>query len=154
MRLNAAILWRSRSLKIVADSTAHAETAEASSATKASTFSRMALEGARRPVQGPTAMLGDNQATHRLVTKEGSTSKSRHFERATIFVKYAIMRLMVACYLVGTQFCIADILTKATDEATFLRMRAIMRNKPVPVSATVAGKADRLVRYLVNALSR
>ena len=39
------------------------------------------------------------------------------------------MRLMAVCYLVSTYFCIADVFTKATDEATFLRMRAVLRNE-------------------------
>ena len=72
----------------------------------------MSLEGIKRPescVMGSTAVPGDNKAMHELVTKEGSSSRSRHFERATIFVKYAVQRLMVTCYLVDTKLMIADI---------------------------------------------
>jgi hypothetical protein len=152
--MNAVVLWRSRSLKVVTDSTAHAETAEASSAMKSTSFLRMMFDGVKRPVQGPTAMLGDNLASYRLVSKEGTTSRSRHFERCTIMVKYAVLRLIVACHHVSTHCCVADILTKATDEATFLRMRSVMRNAPMPGRASVVDKADRIVRYLVNALSR
>ena len=75
--------------------------------------------------------MGDNRATDILVTKEGATSRSRHFELATIFVKYMVMRLVVVCKLVATQFMIADIFTKATDEDTFLRMRHELRNEPI-----------------------
>ena len=128
-RCNGAILWSSRQLKIVADSSAHAETAEGSRATKAVMFLRMALEGIGRPVTGPTHILGDNAAMHDLVVKEGSSSRSRHFERATIFIKYAVIRLIVVCLLVGTKFMSADVLTKATDEATFKTMRSILRNQ-------------------------
>ena len=128
-RCNGAVLWSSRQLKIVADSSAHAETAEGSRATKAVMFLRMALEGIGRPVTGPTHILGDNSAMHDLVIKEGSSSRSRHFERATIFIKYAVVRLIVVCVLVGTKFMSADVLTKATDEATFKTMRSILRNQ-------------------------
>ena len=69
-------------------------------------------------------------------------------------VKYAVLLLIGACHHVSTLCCVADILTKATDEATFLRMRSIMRNAPTPGRANVVDKADRTVRYLVNALSR
>ena len=43
MRMNGALLWSSKILKIVADSTAHAETAEASRSVKSGTFVRMVM---------------------------------------------------------------------------------------------------------------
>jgi hypothetical protein len=56
-----------------------------------------------------------------LVTKEGASSRTRHFERATVLIKYAVLQLIVAVYLIGTKFMCADIFTKATDELTFKR---------------------------------
>ena len=132
MRTNGAIHWRARALKVITDSTAHAETAEQSSLTKSSTYFRMVLSGIKRAVTGPTAQLTDNSASFDLVSKEGTSSKSRHFERAIILVKYAIMRLLVSCYLVSTKFMVADIFTKATDETTFQTMRGILRNTKSP----------------------
>ena len=129
-RCNAAIHWSSRQLKVVCDSSAHAETAEASRAVKSSQFLTMALSGVRRPVEGPHPMLGDSSAMHDLVTKEGASSRSRHFERATVLIKYAVLKLMVVCYLIGTKFMSADVFTKATDEWTFKTMRAVLRNEP------------------------
>ena len=133
MRTNAAIHWSSKALKVVADSSAHAETAESSRCVKSVTFTKMVLSGVRRPTVGPTTILGDNSAMHDMVVKEGSSSKSRHFERATIFVKYMVLRLMVACKLVSTAYMIADIFTKATDVDTFVRMRDSLRNIAEPV---------------------
>ena len=133
MRTNAAIQWSSKALKIVADSSAHAETAESSRCVKTLTFSKMVLSGAKRPTVGPTTVLGDNSAMHDMVVKEGSSSKSRHFERSTIFVKYMVLRMMVVCKLVSTAYMIADIFTKATDVDTFTRMRDSMRNIAEPV---------------------
>ena len=75
--------------------------------------------------------------------KEGSSKQSRHFERATVMVKFAVLRLFVACYLVSTQFMIADVFTKATDEVTFLAMRAVLRNEP---KDTLRMKAMRIAR--------
>ena len=129
MRANGPIIWRSRAMKAIPDSTMHAEMNEASAAIKSTTFVRMALGQVKRPVIGPTPILGDNAAMHDGATKEGTSSKTRHFERATILIKYAVMRLMAVCYLVSTYFCIADVFTKATDEATFFRMRAVLRNE-------------------------
>jgi hypothetical protein len=129
MRMNAAILWSSKAMKIViADSTCHAETAEMSKCSKSVMFVRMTSSGIGRPVMGPTLLLGDNRATDILVTKEGASSRSRHFELATIFVKYMVLRLVVMCQLVRTHFMIADIFTKATDESTFFRMKHELRN--------------------------
>ena len=90
----------------------------------------MALTGIKRPVHGPHPVLGDSSAMHDLVTKEGSSSRSRHFERATVLIKYAVLKLMAVCYLVGTKFMSADVFTKATDEWTFKTMRAVLRNEP------------------------
>ena len=95
----------------------------------AAQFVRMVLDAIDRPAVGPTTVIGDNSAMHELVTKEGSSSRSRHFERTTIFIKYAVMRLIVVCLLIGTKFMSADILTKATDETTFKTMRGVIRNQ-------------------------
>ena len=111
MRCNGAILWSAKTLKVVTDSTAHAETAEASRATKSAVFLRMGLEGIRRPAVGPTAILGDNSAMAELVNKEGASSRTRHFERATVLIKYAVLQLIVAVHLIGTKFMCADIFT-------------------------------------------
>ena len=115
-RTNAALHWSSSSLKVVADSTAHAETAEASRATKSVTFGRMLSEDAGRPTMGPTAMLGDNSASYQLIQKAGSSQLTRYFERATILVKYAIMELIVKPFLISTKWMSADVFTKAVDE--------------------------------------
>ena len=74
-------------------------------------------------MMGPTTMLGDNKASVELVNKEGASSKSRHFERATILVKYAVMRMIVVCKLIGTKFMAADIFTKGLPRDTFERHR-------------------------------
>jgi len=55
-------------------------------------FLRMVLDGIGRPVEGPTAILGDNSAMIELVSKEGASSRTRHFERATVLIKYAVLQ--------------------------------------------------------------
>ena len=103
------------------------------------------------PAVGPTTTLGDNKAMNEFVVKEGTSSKSRHFERSTIFVKYAVQKLMVVCKLVGTAFMIADTFTKARKENTFKKMRAELRNLP---DEPEESKFARLGRLLMNALTR
>ena len=65
-------------------------------------------------------------------------------------MKYAVQKLMIVCRLVGTAFMIADIFTKATDEKTFKKMRAELRNIPVEAEES---RFARLGRLFVNALS-
>ncbi len=49
-----------------------------------------------------------------------------------MLIKYAVLQLIVAVYLIGTKFMCADIFTKATDELTFKTMRALIRNSKEP----------------------
>jgi hypothetical protein len=111
-------------------------------------FLRMVLDGIGRPVEGPTAILGDNSAMVELVSKEGASSRTRHFERATVLIKYAVLQLIVAVYLIGTKFMCADIFTKATDELTFKTMRALIRNSKEPAETF----ALRTARWINNAM--
>ena len=99
-------------------------------------------------VEGPTAILGDNSAMVELVAKEGASSRTRHFERATVLIKYAVLQLIVAVYLIGTKFMCADIFTKATDELTFKTMRALIRNSNEPAETY----ALRAARWINNAM--
>jgi len=154
MRNNAALHWSSSALKVVTDSTAHAETAEASRATKSVTFSRMMSEDARRPVLGPTAILGDNSASYQLIQKEGASQLTRYFERATILVKYAIMELLVRPFLVSTKSMTADVFTKAVDEEfeTFHRCKHMLHN--TARESYITRKAKRLSAALSGVTSR
>ena len=78
----------------------------------------------------------------------GASSRTRHFERATVLIKYAVLQLIVTVHLISTKFMCADIFTKATDEQTFKTMRSVMRNEPSP-----DGYAIRAARW-INTLMR
>ena len=116
---------------------------------KSTMFVRLVSAGVKRPVVGPTLLLGDNRASDILVNKEGASSRSRHFELATIFVKYMVLRLVVACKLVRTFFMIADIFTKATDEETFYKMKHELRNSSDEV---IKEETQRLYAHRLEAL--
>jgi len=79
MYMGGALTWKASKLKIVADSSAEAETAVASRAAKAVVAVRAILDEIKRPVGGATAMLGDNQAARDTVIKPGCTARTRHF---------------------------------------------------------------------------
>ena len=78
-------------------------------------FVRRATAGVRRPVKGPSMLLGDNSAMIDLINKDGTTSRSRYFERATMLVKFAVIRLLVTVKLISKNDMMADIFTKAVD---------------------------------------
>ena len=88
---------------------------------------------------------------HQLVAKEGSSQRTRYYERATILIKYAIMRLIVRCELITTDVMAADIFTKATEKETFLRMRNWMMNLSGHVEY---GQSSHKARKLMNAAMR
>ena len=92
MRMNAAVMWRAKALKVVADSTCEAETAQASQATKDLIYTRAVLTGIKRPVMGPSAVLGDkfpndgssneggHIATHTILREVDAASQVCHYE--------------------------------------------------------------------------
>ena len=73
-------------------------------------------------------LLGDNSAMMDIIKKDGTTQRSRYFERATMLVKYAVLRLIMETALVPTAEMIADIFTKAVDKDTFIKMRRHLLN--------------------------
>ena len=126
MRNNGSILWAANKLKVVAMATAEAETAESSRAVKDLIYVKHVCCGVQRPALGPGQLTVDNSAMYELCQKETVSSRTRYFERATAFVKWAVLKMVVALHLVGTENCLADIFTKAVDKDTFLKMRATL----------------------------
>lgn len=129
MRANAAILWSSKRFKtVVPDSTAEAETLEGSRAAKAIMFVKNVLMGISRPAVGSLALLCDNEAMFKLVQSTVVSQRTRHFERAATLLRWSVLRLLVQPFLVGTDYMVADIFTKAVDQDTFYRLRDWLLN--------------------------
>eukprot|EP00962_Isochrysis_galbana_P023198 scaffold6972_cov135-Isochrysis_galbana.AAC.2 len=82
--MGGALTWKASKLKLVADSSAEAETAVGSKAAKAVVAVRAVLDELDAPVAGATAMVGDNQAARDTIVKPGCTARTRHYERAMI----------------------------------------------------------------------
>jgi len=148
-RMNGVIIYSSKAFKTtVPSSTAEAETAEASRATKSVMFGRNVLMGIDRPVVGATMLLGDNSAMMDIIKKDGTTARTRYFDRATTFVKYAVMKLLVATSLVSTDEMVADIFTKSVDQDTFRLMRSWLLNSANDGDAK--GMYTRVTRMLAD----
>ena len=64
-------------------------------ATKATCFVRQLLINNDLKLYGPTPMLGDNDALYKTVRHEGHSARVRHYERATLLFKRAVLLLIV-----------------------------------------------------------
>ena len=128
MYYGGAANWSAFSLKIEPDSSAEAETAVSSKASKDARFHRLFMEDAGCPVTGPTPLLVDNKALHDLVNKPGASARTRYFERATRFVKYAVRKIMVTLLLIGTKYMVADVFTKPLEKDLYYKFRDYMLN--------------------------
>jgi hypothetical protein len=150
--MGGALTWKASKLKIVADSSAEAETAVASRAVKAVVAMRALLDELKRPAQGATAMLGDNQAARDTVVKRGCIARTRHFERAVMLVKHLYSRDVIEPNLVPTRHMVADIFTKALDGPAFYVFRDYILNLRTGNTAYVnlQGQSSRLWRKLVS----
>ena len=128
MLCNGAIAWGARKLRIVRDSTAEAETAVASRAAKETIAVRMILDDIRMGVHGPTPLFGDCQAARDIITKPGSTQRTRYFERSTMLVKQMYMMHIVSPIIISTDDQVADIFTKSLHRDKFGKHREYMLN--------------------------
>ena len=128
MYCNGALDYGAKAVKIVPASSCEAETAVGSTAAKAMCFTRENLRAQGMKLTGPTPMLGDNKAMYEMIQHEGCSVRTRYYERATLLIKRAVLLLLLAPYLVSTNFMLADIFTKATEKAIFIRMRNRMMN--------------------------
>ena len=74
-------------------------------------------------------MLGDCRATRDIITKPGSSQRTRYFERTTMFVKRLFMIGVISPFLIRTDDMIADLFTKAVPREKFAKFRACMLNQ-------------------------
>ena len=72
-----------------------------------------------------------------------------------MLVKYAVMRMLVACRLVPTTEMVADIFTKAVDKDTFILMTKWLLNLDADCEQRACyARASRLVRMLGDLVDR
>ena len=147
---NGAVQYAARKVRIIPDSTAEAETAIASRAAKDTVGVRMVLADLRCEVRSATPLIGDCQATRDIITKAGSTQRTKYFERATLLVKRLFMLHVVTPILVRTDDMIADIFTKAIPRDKLVRCRQYMLNHTDSEGPTgaLSAKARRIWKQL------
>ena len=76
-----------------------------------------------------------------------------------MLIKRAVLMLLLIPYLIGTQYMIADIFTKAVDKGSFTKFRDIILNNHVTLRQALAvavchmhGEATRLATRLMDRL--
>mmetsp|Transcript_20089 Transcript_20089/g.50122 ORF Transcript_20089/g.50122 Transcript_20089/m.50122 type:complete len:162 (-) Transcript_20089:192-677(-) len=147
---NGALSWSARRLKVVADSSAEAETAVASRAAKEVVAVRIVMQDLGCELWGPTPLIGDSQPTRDLIVKPGSSARTRYFERATMLVKRLYMKGVIEPYLVPTSNMVADIFTKSLDRNVFAKHRNYMLNVTQSSETLDAILGSRLAKKLVS----
>ena len=105
--------------------------------------------------------MGDNKANDTTSQQLGSTARTRYYERAVLLFKRAVLLLILSPYLVKTDQMMADIFTKATEKAIFIRMRNAMMNVHGPLRGALersyhasTGSLRRLAGSIWDALHR
>ena len=150
MFCNGAVDWSAGALKLVPVSSHEAESAQASRAAKAGTYARMLCRNNGRVIVGATPCFGDNKAHSISSQQVGSTARTRYYERAVLLFKRAVLLRILSTHLVSTDNMVADIFTKATDKATFTRMRNSMMN----VHGSLRSSLEKSFRATTGSLRR
>ena len=150
MYSNGPANWGAGFLKIVPESSHEAESAIASRATKATCFIRQLIINNGIRLFGPTPMLGDNDALFKTVRQEGHSARVRHYERATLLFKRAVLLLILSAFKISDLDMAADIFTKPVDKAKFIRMRDYIMN----VHSTLRGSIEDAMTCAVGASHR
>ena len=95
-------------------------------------------------------MLGDNDALFKTVKHEGHSARVRHYERATLLFKRAVLLLIVSAFKISDLDMAADIFTKPVEKAKFVRMRDYIMN----VHSSLRGSIEDAMVCAVGASHR
>jgi hypothetical protein len=117
------IAWKAVLQRIQAQSSGEAEYIAMSDGAKDILYIRRVLYRMSfyRPI-GPTRMLVDSSAAISIASKSGITSKTKHIALRYHFVRKLIADGYIQPVKVATQYNVADVLTKAVDKQTFMRL--------------------------------
>ena len=86
------------------------------------------------------------------VNKDRASQRTRYFERATVLIKYAIMRNIVATLLISTELMVVDIFTKPLAEVKLHKFNNVLLNIRWAASGFKA-KVGRLMKALEKSLT-
>jgi len=117
------IAWKAVLQRIQAQSSGEAEYIAMSDGAKDILYVRRVLYrmGFYRPI-GPTRMLVDSTAAIAIASKPGITSKTKHIALRYHFIRKLIADGLIQTVKVPTLDNVADVLTKAVEKQTFVRL--------------------------------
>ena len=117
------VSFASRKINVIADSSALAEYSAVSACSKELSFVRNLLNELNFTVNGPIILAVDNTASIKIAENVGVTKLTKHFDFAVHRIRDEVEALRAKLIHVPTSSQLADIFTKALDEATFLSLR-------------------------------
>jgi hypothetical protein len=124
------VVFRSILQRTQALSTAEAEYMALCAATQDALFVRQMMEEMGLKRSGPMEVLEDNQACIAIASNEETSQRAKHID-----IRYHFVRGMISAGIIKLTYCptyyqAADILTKPTDQLTFMRHRATLMGLP------------------------
>jgi hypothetical protein len=126
---NAAVDWACKLLKVIAHSSAEAETAAACFAAKRQTFVLNVLREMHLRIPAGASLLIDNTAAKQLAERMGVSKRTEHYMRWQHHLRHLVTHQHLKLHFVRTHEQPADLLTKMVDSTTFLRGRKLMLNE-------------------------
>ena len=91
-----------------------------------------------------------NEALYKTVRQEGHSARVRHYERATLLFKRAVLLLILSAFKISDLDMAADIFTKPVEKAKFIRMRDYIMN----VHSALRGSIEDAMTCAVGASHR
>jgi len=114
------VAFAAKRLKVVAHSSAEAEYAASSYASKEVAFVRnVCSELELHMLHGPVCLAVDNKAAITIAENRGVTGRTKHFSDAIHYVRHMIDHLIIKVRYVATHNQLADGFTKPLDKYKF-----------------------------------
>ena len=127
----ASVSYQSKKLKLVAQSSAEAETAIYALGARNLQFTLHLFDFLDNPQQLPIRIFTDNSATRDSIKNPGVTARTRHYERWLLYAREQFLNRISVPHWISTSQMTADIFTKCLDKTTFLRHRSSLLNERV-----------------------
>ena len=113
------VAFAAKRLKVVAHSSAEAEYAASSYASKEVAFVRNVCSELELGLSGPVCLAVDNEAAIKIAHNRGVTGRTKHFMDAIHYVRHMIDHLLIKVRYVSTHHQLADGFTKPLGKTLF-----------------------------------
>ena len=141
---NALMAWSSKRMKgtfspFLPQSSMEAEFYQANEASKAVMWFRGMCADLGHDQTKPTIMYEDNRACVDFVKMRNNSSRSQHIDHRLYYLRDWVKHKVVELWHVGTEYMLADMLTKAQPRALFIsQANKILSTRCIPPPAAFA----------------